>query len=190
MRQVRIAPDISYNWEYNTAENSTTKAIGAYSLLPLCFGGLVLTCPAVVLGSNSYDTLIGTKFLRDFRAEISYSSNKMTVLGYAVPLIFDNDAPNLTASNQKKKVRKVNIAYTNSIVPINYQLYGKHVPLPPTTMEADDGILIYAPFNTHLDPSSQCILPTGVKYDVPTHLYMVAESTPNLHHSEPRLCSS
>ncbi|KAF5188754.1 hypothetical protein FRX31_021659, partial [Thalictrum thalictroides] len=183
MKRIKIAPDVDYSREYNTAGNSTTRAIGAYSSLSLRFGGLVLTGPAIVLDSDSYDILIGTKFFRDFKATISYDTNTLTVFGYSIPLIFDNDP-----TTKSKKVKKVNIVFADSIYPLKYKPYGKNIPSPPSTTEAKDGIPIYAPYNTHLKPGSQMILPTGIKYHVPAHLYMVAEPIPNLHHTEPRLC--
>ena len=63
MRRLKLAPNLNYDQVYGTAGPNSTKALGAYSALPLRFGKLLVTAPAVVLDNDSYDLLIGTQFL-------------------------------------------------------------------------------------------------------------------------------
>ncbi|KAJ9059915.1 hypothetical protein DSO57_1036545 [Entomophthora muscae] len=66
VRRLGFLPDISYAESFFTAGVESIKSNGAYSSVPLRFGELVVTYPAVVLESDSYDMLIGTDFLRTY----------------------------------------------------------------------------------------------------------------------------
>ena len=66
MKKLKLAPDLAYTQSYGTAELSTTRAIGAYSALPLRFGNLLLAAPAVVLKNETYNLLVGTQFLQEY----------------------------------------------------------------------------------------------------------------------------
>ncbi|KAJ9076553.1 hypothetical protein DSO57_1024970 [Entomophthora muscae] len=63
VRQMGLAPDIDYNKQYSTAGLDFTTAQGAYSALPLHFGSLVVSAPAIVIPNENYDILIGTLFM-------------------------------------------------------------------------------------------------------------------------------
>ena len=66
MKKLKLAPDLNYNQIYGTAGLTSTKAIGAYSALPMRFGKMLIAATAVVLENKSYDLLIGTEFLREY----------------------------------------------------------------------------------------------------------------------------
>ncbi|KAJ9068132.1 hypothetical protein DSO57_1031795 [Entomophthora muscae] len=63
VKKLKLAPDLDYNKEFRTEGPERTKALGAYSSLPLCFGKLVVTAPAIVLHNESYNILIETSFM-------------------------------------------------------------------------------------------------------------------------------
>ena len=89
MKKLKLAPELTYNQSYETAGLSTTWAIGAYLALPLCFGKLLLSSPAVVLENESYDLLIGTQFLGKYNGIINLKKGYLSLLNYTMPLIFE-----------------------------------------------------------------------------------------------------
>ncbi|KAJ9055283.1 hypothetical protein DSO57_1005389 [Entomophthora muscae] len=60
VKRLGFLPDISYAEFFFTAGVESIKSNGAYSSVPLRFGELVVTYPAVLLKSESYDMLIAT----------------------------------------------------------------------------------------------------------------------------------
>ncbi|KAJ9057098.1 hypothetical protein DSO57_1025841 [Entomophthora muscae] len=58
-----LAPDIDHKKQYGTAGLGCTTAQGAYSALPLRFGLLAVSAPAIVLPNENYNILIGTSFM-------------------------------------------------------------------------------------------------------------------------------
>ncbi|KAJ9089722.1 DNA damage-inducible protein 1 [Entomophthora muscae] len=66
VRRLGFLPDISYAEFFFTAGVESIKSNGVYSSVPLRFGELMVTYPAVVLESDSYDMLIGKDFLRTY----------------------------------------------------------------------------------------------------------------------------
>ena len=63
-----MAPDLPFNKTYSTAGLNLTTAVGAYLLLPMRFEKFVVLAPAIVLPNDSYNILIGTQFLMEFKA--------------------------------------------------------------------------------------------------------------------------
>ncbi|KAJ9073832.1 hypothetical protein DSO57_1012368 [Entomophthora muscae] len=53
------------------------------------FGKLLLAAPVVVLENESYDLLVGTQFLRKYNGIINLKDGFLSILGYYVPLIFE-----------------------------------------------------------------------------------------------------
>ncbi|KAJ9079453.1 hypothetical protein DSO57_1035228 [Entomophthora muscae] len=89
VKKLKLAPDLNYHQSYGMARLSMTCAIGAYSALPMRFGKLFLAAPAVVLENESYDLLVGTQFLREYNGIINLKDGYLSILGYEVPLIFE-----------------------------------------------------------------------------------------------------
>ncbi|KAJ9066762.1 DNA damage-inducible protein 1 [Entomophthora muscae] len=85
VKRLGFLTDILYAESFFTAGVESIKSNGAYSSVPLRFGELVVTYPAVVLESESYDMLIGTDFLRTYQTEISHLHGHFFILGYTVP---------------------------------------------------------------------------------------------------------
>ncbi|KAJ9072694.1 hypothetical protein DSO57_1024647 [Entomophthora muscae] len=53
------------------------------------FGKLLLAVPAIVLENNRYDLLVGSQFLREYNRIINLKDSYLSILGYKVPLIFE-----------------------------------------------------------------------------------------------------
>ncbi|KAJ9070232.1 hypothetical protein DSO57_1010505 [Entomophthora muscae] len=93
VKKLKLAPDLDYNEEFGTAGPDKTKALGAYSSLPLCFGKLVVTAPAIVLHNESYDILIRTSFMATYRTIINHQDSTFSILGHSVPMFYHGDRP-------------------------------------------------------------------------------------------------
>ena len=63
-KKLNILPDLDYAKEFGTAGQFSTTFQGVFSALLLQFGGIVVSAPAVVLPSTTYNMLIGTSFLK------------------------------------------------------------------------------------------------------------------------------
>ncbi|KAJ9055085.1 hypothetical protein DSO57_1007840 [Entomophthora muscae] len=63
VQQMELAPDIDHKKSYGTDGLDCTTAQGAYSALPLRFGSLAVSAPAIVLPNENYNILIGTSFM-------------------------------------------------------------------------------------------------------------------------------
>lgn len=64
VHKITIAPDLNHAVVYGTTGTDSTKSSGAYLALPLRFGKLVLTAPAVVIENQVYDIMIRNYFLK------------------------------------------------------------------------------------------------------------------------------
>ncbi|KAJ9071630.1 DNA damage-inducible protein 1 [Entomophthora muscae] len=87
VRQMGLAPDIDHKKSYGTAGLDCTISQGAYSALPLCFGSLAVSVPAIVLPNENYDILIGTLFMQQYGVKTDLKNNVLKILGqgnYAV----------------------------------------------------------------------------------------------------------
>ncbi|KAJ9078420.1 hypothetical protein DSO57_1006832 [Entomophthora muscae] len=89
MKKLKLDPDLNYHQSYGMAGLSMTCAIGAYSALPMWFGKLLLAAPAVVLKNESFDLSVGTQFLREYNGIINLKDGYLSIMGYKVPLIFE-----------------------------------------------------------------------------------------------------
>ncbi|KAJ9078768.1 hypothetical protein DSO57_1003232 [Entomophthora muscae] len=63
VQQMGLTPYIDCKKQYGTAGLDCTIAQRAYSTLPLRFGSLAVSAPAIVLPNENYDILIGTLFM-------------------------------------------------------------------------------------------------------------------------------
>lgn len=88
-RNLNLAQDLTYSQSYGTARPASTKAIGAYSSLPMRFEKLVITAPDIVLKNDSYNLFIGTQLLREYEAITINKEGYLSLLGYQIPLVFD-----------------------------------------------------------------------------------------------------
>ncbi|KAJ9080699.1 hypothetical protein DSO57_1022219 [Entomophthora muscae] len=116
VRRLGFLPDISYAESFFTAGVESIKSNGAYSSVPLRFGELVVTYPAVVLESESYDMLIGTDFLRTYQTEISHLHGHFSILGYTVPLLFKDSSDVFLVSKEETGRRHVCLWYPHGVL--------------------------------------------------------------------------
>ncbi|KAJ9082315.1 hypothetical protein DSO57_1005763 [Entomophthora muscae] len=112
VKKLKLAPDLDYQEVFGMAVPLTTKAMGAYSSLPLWFGKLILTTPAIVLDNHSYDILIGTVFMKRYGTITNHGDNTFKILGQTIPMYYNGakviDLP-------KKKLHFINMEYETVI---------------------------------------------------------------------------
>ncbi|KAJ9064562.1 DNA damage-inducible protein 1 [Entomophthora muscae] len=89
VKKLKLAPDLNYHQLYGMAGLPMTHAIGSYSALPMQFGKLLLAALAVILENKSYNLLVGTQFLRKYNGIINLKYGNLFIMGYEVPLIFE-----------------------------------------------------------------------------------------------------
>ncbi|KAJ9065331.1 DNA damage-inducible protein 1 [Entomophthora muscae] len=116
VRRLEFLPDISYAESFFTAGVECINSNGAYSSVPLRFGELAATYPAVVLESESYDILIGTDFLRTYQTEISHLHGHFFILGYTVPLLFKDSSDVFLVSKEDTGRQHVCLWYPHSVL--------------------------------------------------------------------------
>ncbi|KAJ9052893.1 hypothetical protein DSO57_1029513 [Entomophthora muscae] len=124
VKKLKLAPNLDYNEEFGTAGPDKTKALGAYSSLPLCFGKLVVTAPAIVLCNKSYDILIGTSFMATYGTIINHQDSTFSILGHLVPMFYHSDGPRDLPT---KKIHYINMEYADGDMPVAYTLQQRKI---------------------------------------------------------------
>ena len=71
---LELPPDLIHLKQYGTGGEHGTTSQGAYSAIPLQFGKIVVSFPAVVLPNQTYKMIIVTLFLREYGVQICHSS--------------------------------------------------------------------------------------------------------------------
>ena len=116
MNCIKLASYLHYTEQYGTMGLVATKAVGAYSAIPMRFGKIFITAPAIVLPNNNYNMLIKTQFLQEFNNIINFKDNYLSLLLYQIPLVVQETEP----SNQKRK--SCYIEDKNYICTLNYSV--------------------------------------------------------------------
>lgn len=160
-----------------------TRAIGAYSALPMRFGKLLLAAPAVVLENESYDLLIGTQFLREYNGIINLKDGYLSILGYEVPLIFEEPV-----KVPGKRLKTCTLEYPTGIFTLKYRTHSSNIKCPPMACPASEGIPLLATSAVTIPPGSQAILDSQISYELPERTFLELYSPPLLGRSEPYLC--
>ena len=75
-----------YDKIFGTAGDIKVQALGAYSLVPLKLGSLVITTPAIVLQSEGYDMLIGSDFFDTYDTTMCHKERIFKIMGHSFPL--------------------------------------------------------------------------------------------------------
>ena len=88
VKRLGVPPDIEHKKEYGTAGPHNTTSQGAYLVLPLRFGSIAVTAPAVVLPNQNYDFLIGTLFLKTYGVQTCHANNTLSILGQQLLLSY------------------------------------------------------------------------------------------------------
>lgn len=159
VQRLLFKPYIDFNDIHGTTGPSATRALGAYSSIPIRFGKLTLAFPAVVLESTSYDFLLGTEFLKHHSFQILNDTNILKVLEYEISMCFNK--PLKEYSNKglclSKPINSKLVRYDNA---------KKNIPTAMITdssfeLECEDdiyrqnGILLYAPYEFTIPIHSQ-----------------------------------
>ena len=105
-----LSPDIDHKKQYGTAGPQSTTSLSAYSALPLRFGPIVVSAPAVVLPNQNYDLLIGTAFMKQFGVKTCHKEDELTILNYTLPIYY-KVKPEWTPSS-------FNLVYKYGLVPV------------------------------------------------------------------------
>ena len=93
VKRLGVPPDIEHKKEYGTAGPHNTTLQGAYLVLPLRFGSIAVTAPAVVLPNQNYDFLISTLFLKTYGVQTCHANNTLSILGQQLPLSYSHGTP-------------------------------------------------------------------------------------------------
>ncbi|KAJ9051322.1 hypothetical protein DSO57_1005610 [Entomophthora muscae] len=109
----RIASDIDHKKSYDTAGLDCTTAQGAYSALPLRFGSLAVSAPAIVLPNENYEILIGILFMQQYGVKTDHENNILEILGQAILLYYNQTNPAMGSQTTPY----VNLAYFNGCCP-------------------------------------------------------------------------
>jgi hypothetical protein len=104
MKRLKLMPDILHEQNYGTAGIHGVTSKGAYSVLPIRFGSLQVAAPAIVIPNNSYDMLIGTSFMRQFKAKTNHEDDTFTILGHKIPMYY-------TKNGEIKNIKENKIVY-------------------------------------------------------------------------------
>ena len=87
-KKLNILPDLDYAKEFGTDGQFSTTLQGAFSALLLWFGGIVVSAPAVVVPSTTYNMLIGTSFLKRYKVIMDHDSSSFHILGCNLPILY------------------------------------------------------------------------------------------------------
>ena len=87
VKKIPFQPDVSYDKIFGTAGDIKVQALGAYSLVPLKLGSLVITTPAIVLQSEGYDMLIGSDFFDTYDTTMCHKEGIFKIMGHSFPLL-------------------------------------------------------------------------------------------------------
>ncbi|KAJ9086835.1 hypothetical protein DSO57_1039419 [Entomophthora muscae] len=185
VRRLGFLPDISYAESFFTAGVESIKSNGAYSSVPLRFGELVVTYPAVVLESESYDMLIGTDFLRTYQTEISHLHGHFSILGYTVPLLFKDSSDVFLVSKEETGRRHVCLWYPHGVLGLPYRVANASVKPLPVYGNNQKGLKLWSNQLVRIPPKTQVAVDTGLYLDLPPGLHLEISSINGVSRKEP-----
>ena len=185
VKKLKLAPDLDYQEVFGTAGPLTTKAMGAYSSLPLRFGKLIVTAPAIVLENSSYDILIGTGFLTKYGTITNHGDDTFKILGQTIPMYYTG---NKAIDLPKKKLHFINMEYADGDIPIAYTLRHRKLKLLPISTKEYRGIPLYASSAFSIPPGTQVVHHTGLSLDLPPGLHGEVFGHPGASRIEPWIC--
>ncbi|KAJ9085721.1 DNA damage-inducible protein 1 [Entomophthora muscae] len=162
VRKLKLAPSLNCHQSYRKAGLSMTCAMGTYSALPMRFGKLLLAAPAVVLENESCNLLVGTQFLRDYNGTINLKNKYLFILGYEVPLIFEEPI-----KGPKKRLKMCALEHPTGVFTLKYHTHLSNMKCPPMACPASEGIPLVATSAVTIPPGSQAILDSQISYKLP-----------------------
>ncbi|KAJ9069750.1 hypothetical protein DSO57_1015434 [Entomophthora muscae] len=181
VQQTGLAPDIDHKKQYGTAGLDCITAQGAYSVLPLHFGLLAVSAPAIILPNENYDILIGTSFMRQYGVKTDLKNDVIKILGQAIPLYYNRSNPEVGSQTTPY----VNLAYCNGVVPVKYRKTGHQVKLLPTQVEEYKGLLLCTNSSYTILAGHQVLMDIGLELEIPQGLYGEIETPRNCSRLEP-----
>ena len=101
----------------------------------------------------------------EFKAEINYKEQYLSLLSYKVPLIILNQP-------SKPKVCMCYIESDKSISSLDYIITKPGKLLPPSVPDIE-GILIYSPSAFHLEPGQQTLVNIHLSFEIPKKLHSI-----------------
>ncbi|KAJ9077889.1 DNA damage-inducible protein 1 [Entomophthora muscae] len=185
VRRLGFLPDISYAESFFTAGVESIKSNGAYSSVPLRFGELVVTYPAVVLEGESYDMLIGTDFLRTYQTDISHLNGHFSILGYTVPLLFKDSSDVFLVSKEETDRKHVRLWYPHGVLGLPYRVV--NASFKPLSVYGNNqkGLKLRLNQLVRIPPKTQVAVDTGLYLDLPPGLHLEISSINGVSHKEP-----
>ncbi|KAJ9048870.1 DNA damage-inducible protein 1 [Entomophthora muscae] len=181
VQQMGLAPDIDHKKQYGTAGLGCTTAQGAYSVLPLRFGLLAVSAPAIVLPNKNYNILIGTSFTQQYGVKTDLKNDVLKILGQAIPLYYNCSNPEVGSHTTPY----VNLTYHNNVVPVKYLKMGRQVKHLPTQVEEYKGLPLRANSSYTILASHQVLMDIGLELQIPQGLYGEIETPRNCSRLEP-----
>ncbi|KAJ9055766.1 hypothetical protein DSO57_1000624 [Entomophthora muscae] len=136
------------------------KSNGAYFSVPLRFGELVVTYPAVVLESESYNMLIGTDFFRTYQ-------NVFLV------------------SKEETGRQHVCLWYSHGVLGLPYRVANASVKPLPTYGDNQKGLKMRSNQLFTITPKTQVAVDTGLYLNLPPGLHLEISSISGVSRNEP-----
>ncbi|KAI0235941.1 hypothetical protein L0F63_004990, partial [Massospora cicadina] len=133
-----------------------TRALGDYSSLPIHIGKLILSALAVALDNNDYEMLIGTQFMIKHEGIINMKQGSLSLMNYEVPLVLSN-------KELIKNDYTCLVEHPSSTLPLHYVTSGRNTKKLHDSVEASDGIPIFAADEVVIKPGEQRVVDTKEK---------------------------
>ncbi|KAJ9048893.1 DNA damage-inducible protein 1 [Entomophthora muscae] len=180
VRCMGLTTDIDHKKQYGTAGLGCTTAQGAYSALPLRFGSLAVSAPAIVLPNENYDILIGTSFMRQYGVKTDLKNDVLEILGQAIPLYYNRSNQDVGSHTTPY----VNLTYCNSVIQVKYRKMGRQIKHLPTQVEEYKGLLLRANYS-YILAGHQLLMDIGLELQIPQGLNGEIETPRNCSRLEP-----
>ncbi|KAJ9048495.1 DNA damage-inducible protein 1 [Entomophthora muscae] len=180
VKRLKIAPNVDYCKQYGNAGPVPTVSQGIYSVLPLQFGSLAVSSPAIVFPHKDFEILIGTQFMQNFDAKIDFQENVLEILGQKLPIYYMLDG----IIPETKSCNYINIVYQDGIILVRE----KKILMPPTQIEENKAIPLRAYKTYEIKPGDQHILETKLTLKISEGLYGKIEQPYQRSCLEPSIC--
>ncbi|KAJ9089530.1 DNA damage-inducible protein 1 [Entomophthora muscae] len=184
VRRMGLTPDIGHKKQYGTAGLGCTTAQGEYSALPLRFGLLAVSAPAIMLPNENYNILIGTSFMQQYGVKTDLENDVLEILEQAIPLYYNCSNPEVGSHTTPY----VNLAYCNGVVPVKYRKMGRRVEHLPTQFKEYKGLLLLANSSSTIPASHQVLMDIGLELQILQGLQGEIETPRNCSRLDPWLC--
>lgn len=156
--KIRFQPDLEYNKFFGTAGQSKVQALGAYLSIPISFGNILTTSPAIFLYASGYNVLLGTSYLEKYSTVIDNRNNTFNLLGHLFPLLRQNSS--LKGSDKKNKV--LHLHGTNLTFGIQSKFKGTSLYLP-SKWDMKEPLPIWSQDSLTIHPGEQVSVTTGTR---------------------------